>query len=85
MAPSSFEFGTQDFVATLLTNLLFAIAKDVRYQFDRVQLKKGAYSPQAHGDLEHEQNTVRKLVLKVLSGEKALKMDVASFRPMRKR
>jgi hypothetical protein len=63
----------------LFTNLLFAIAKDVRYQFDRVQLKKGAYSPQAHGDLELEQNMVRKLVLKVLSGEKALKMDVASF------
>ena len=63
----------------LFTNLLFAIAKDVRYQFDRVQLKKGVYSPQAHGDLELEQNMVRKLVLKVLSGEKALKMDVASF------
>lgn len=63
----------------LFTNLLFAIAKDVRYEFDRVQLKKGAYSPQAHGDLEAEQNMVRKLALKVLSGENALKMDVASF------
>ena len=63
----------------LSTNLLFAIAEEVHYQFDRVQLKKGVYSPQAHGDLELEQNMVRKLVLKVLSGEKALKMDVASF------
>ena len=43
----------------LFTNLLFAIAKEVRYQFDRVQLKKGVYSPQAHGDLELEQNMVR--------------------------
>jgi hypothetical protein len=63
----------------LFINLLFAIAKDVRFKFDRVQLKKGVYSPQAHGDLELEQNMIRKLLLKLLSGENALKMDVASF------
>jgi hypothetical protein len=63
----------------LFTNLLFAIAQDVRYQFDRVQLKKGVYSPQAHGDLELEQRSIRKLVLKLLSGDAALKMDVTSF------
>jgi len=45
-----------------------------------VQLKKGVYSPQAHGDLELEQNIIRKLTLKLLSGENALKMAVASFR-----
>lgn len=28
----------------LFTNLLFAIAQDVRFKFDRVQLKKGVYS-----------------------------------------
>lgn len=44
-----------------------------------MQLKKGAYSPVAHGELEFEQNTIRKLVLKLLAGESALKMDVASF------
>ncbi len=63
----------------LFTNLLFAIAKDVHYKFDRVQLKKGVYSPQAHGDLELEQNMIRKLMLKLLSGENALKMDVTKF------
>ena len=63
----------------LFTNLLFAIAKDVRYKFDRVQLKKGVYSPQAHGDFELEQNLIRKLTLKLLSGENPLKMAVASF------
>ena len=63
----------------LFINLLFAIAKDVRYKFDRVQLKKGAYSPQAHGDLEAEQTLVRRLLLKVLAGENALKMEVTDF------
>lgn len=65
--------------AELFTNLLFAIANDMGYSFDRVQLKKGAYSPVAHGDLEFEQNAIRKLALRVLSGERALKMDVQSF------
>ena len=65
--------------AELFTNLMFAIAQDVNYKFDRVQLKNSIYSPQAHENLELEQTMVRKLVLKVLSGESALKMDVASF------
>jgi hypothetical protein len=63
----------------LFTNLLFAIATDVRFKFDRVQLKKGVYSPQAHGDLERDQITARKLALEVLGGTRAIKMDVASF------
>lgn len=52
---------------------------DVHFKFDRVQLKKGSYSPIAHGNLEHEQNLIRKSVLKLLSGQSALKMDVTSF------
>jgi hypothetical protein len=63
----------------LFVNLLYAMAVDVGYKFDRVQLKKGAYSPVAHGDLELEQNVLRRLAIRVLSGEQALKMDVASF------
>lgn len=63
----------------LFTNLLFAISKDVRYKFDRVQLKKGVYAPRAHGDLELEQNLIRRLLLKLLSGENSLKMDVTNF------
>ena len=63
----------------LFVNLLFAIATDVHFKFDRVQLKKGSYAPIAHGDLEHEQTLIRKSVLKLLSGQSTLKMDVASF------
>lgn len=63
----------------LFINLLSAIAKDVRFHFDRVQLKKGWYSPIAHGQLEDELTAIRKLVLQLLSGQSALKMDVTSF------
>jgi hypothetical protein len=51
----------------------------LRFHFDRVQLKKGWYSPIAHGQLEDEQTAIRKLVLQLLSGQSALKMDVTSF------
>ncbi|MGP9699505.1 DUF6680 family protein, partial [Halomonas sp. AOP27-A1-34] len=63
----------------LFVNLLYAMADDVGYKFDRVQLKKGAYSPIAHGELEEEQALVRKGVIKVLSGEAPLKMNISDF------
>jgi len=60
-------------------NLLMSIADDVGYAFDRVQLRKGAYNPQAHGMLEHEQTQLRRLAIAVLEGRNALTMNVASF------
>jgi hypothetical protein len=63
----------------LFTNLLAAIAQDVNYTFDRVQLKTSGYSPIAHGELEAEQTAIRKLAVKLLSGERALKMEVEKF------
>ena len=63
----------------LFVNLLYALAVDVGYRFDRVQLKKGAYSPQAHGELENEQQQLRRLVISMLNGENPVKMDVTSF------
>ena len=60
----------------LFTNLLFSMAIDVGYNFDRVQLKKGAYSPIAHGELKEQQSALRSLAIEVLSGNIPLKMDV---------
>lgn len=63
----------------LFTNLLFAIAEELGYTFDRVQLKTGSYSPIAHGDIEADQTLIRKFAVKLLSGESALKMEVEKF------
>jgi hypothetical protein len=63
----------------LFTNLLFQIALDTGYTFDRVQLKKGAYSPVAHGDLEQEQTQLRRGILKIIDGNAPLKMEVTGF------
>lgn len=63
----------------LFINLLFAMTEDVGYKFDRVQLKKGAYSPIAHGELEDQQRALRTLAIAMLSGQQPLKMEVTGF------
>lgn len=63
----------------LFVNLLYAIAKDVDYSFDRVQIKKGAYSPIGHGELEAEQAAIRRSMINALSGETTLKMEIVSL------
>jgi hypothetical protein len=65
----------------LFVNLLHAISLDVGFLFDRVQLKKGAYTPVAHGDLAAEQSALRRLTIEMLSGGRPLKMDVVSVPP----
>jgi hypothetical protein len=60
----------------LFVNLLFAISQDTGFVFDRVQLKKGAYSPQAHGEIEVEQTALRKSALEVFSGKRPIKVQV---------
>ncbi|WP_430232621.1 DUF6680 family protein [Nitrosomonas communis] len=63
----------------LFVNLLYALAVDVGFRFDRVQLKKGAYSPIAHGELEFEQQQLRKLAIDLLSGRQPLKMELTDI------
>lgn len=63
----------------LFTNLLFAIAQDIGLKFDRVQLKRGAYTPIAHGEIETEQMELRKATLSLVTGQHALKMNVVGF------
>jgi len=63
----------------LFTNLLAAMAEDVGYSFDRVQLKKGAYSPIGHGEQEQLLLAIRQSVGEVLSGKRPIKMEVTDF------
>ncbi|MFX1674063.1 hypothetical protein PWR63_17655 [Paraburkholderia sp. A2WS-5] len=52
----------------LFINLLAAMANERRYTFDRVRLKKGAYTPVLHGKIEELQATVLQGAANVLSG-----------------
>lgn len=63
----------------LFTNLLFAMSEDIGFKFDRVQLRRGSYSPIAHGELEAEQAELRRATLSLVTGKHALKMNVIGF------
>ena len=63
----------------LLTKLLESMASDLDYTLDRKQLTKGAYTPQAHEDIELELTALRKSALSVFKGETSLKMNVVGF------
>ncbi len=60
----------------LFVNLLYAMALDVGFSFDKVQLKNSAYSPIAHGDIEQENIATRKAWLEVIEGKRPLKMEI---------
>jgi len=63
----------------LFVDLLSKMAESLGYHFDDVHLKKGIYFPQAHSDQELAQIAIRDSLVKVLSGEKAIPMEVVSF------
>ncbi len=46
----------------LFIELLFEMGKSLGYKFDKVMLRRTAYSPIAHGDIELEQQTCNNLV-----------------------
>lgn len=60
----------------LFINLLFAVATDLKFSFDRVQLKNSAYAPIGHHDLENEQAQLRRSMINVLEGNTSLKMNI---------
>jgi len=63
----------------LFVNLLVAMATDAGYEFDRDQISRGGYVPVAHGTAYTEQEVSRRLLLEVLVGDRALKMEVTKI------
>ena len=63
----------------LFLNLVHAMSQDVGFKFDRVQLKRGAYSPMAHEELEDDQRAMRKALLGALSGSTPLQMNIVGM------
>ena len=63
----------------LFLDLLYRMSQFLGYDFTRAQLDRDIYSPKAHGDLEMEQTIIRRGVVALLNGEKALPMAVKEF------
>lgn len=63
----------------LFLNLVHAMSQDVGFKFDRVQLKRGAYSPMAHEELEEDQRAMRKAMIGALTGGSSLQMNIVGM------
>lgn len=59
-----------------LTDLLYSMSEFFGYNFDKVILKKGAYSPIAHGIIDLEQQLIRRGFVEILTGNKSIKVQV---------
>ena len=64
---------------TLLVEMLHAMAMGLGYSFNKVEIKNEVYSPRRHGDIETDQDIIRRGLARLLSGQVALPMDVKSF------
>ena len=71
----------------LLVEVLHEMSRALGYSFDKVALKKSVYYPRAHGELETEQELLRRSLLElmagrrllwtgVMTGEKPLRMEI---------
>lgn len=60
----------------LLADLLYDMAIDVGYDFDKVNLKRFIYYPKAFGDSQQQSALIRNGLLDILSGKKAIKIEV---------
>ena len=58
-------------------DLLHTMGQVLKFDFDKVQLKKGAYTPQGHTDVELEQSMLRKGTLELIYGNRSLPVKIA--------
>lgn len=62
--------------AALTASLLLAMGKCLGYDFDEVEIKKGAYYPMGLGNVEQEQHALRRGLLELLAGRKRIPVGV---------
>ena len=53
-------------------DLLWTIGTHLGFSFDKIAIKRDAYSPIAHGELEDDQRLIRKGIVELLTGKRAL-------------
>ena len=61
-----------------LVDLLKVMGICLGYDFDKVHLMKGAYSPQGHANIEMEQNLIRRFIVELFMRNKSLPVDIVS-------
>lgn len=66
---------------SLTTKLLSAMAKELGYNIQQLDVLEGDYWPQGFADIEAEQQQVRQVVLEVFSGRRPLVVSPAAPTP----
>ena len=63
----------------LLVDMLHAMSAHLGYRFNKVEIKNEVYWPRKHGEVETDQDLIRRGMALLLSGQIALPMDVKSL------
>jgi hypothetical protein len=63
----------------LFIELLAALAKELGYSFDDVQLRRGIYHPRGHTDAEIRQDVIQRAFADILIGKRSFPMEVTGF------
>ena len=53
-------------------DLIWEIGQHLGFSFGKVAIKRDTYSPIAHGELEEDQKLIRKGIVELLAGKRAL-------------
>lgn len=65
----------------LFIDLLHAMSKVLGYHFDKVTLRRGVYSPKAHGDMELVQNAARFWFVDIMTGKTSIPIHMVDSPP----
>jgi hypothetical protein len=76
LRPQPADWG--DRLQRLQTRLLYAIAKQLGFEVEQLDVLEGGYVPQGWGTTEEQNTEVRNNVLEVLRGKRALKIEAAT-------
>lgn len=79
------DYGAPNWFETrqkLQTRLLTTMARSLGYNFEQLDVLEGGYTPQGWVSAEQEQQQVRKLLIEVLSGQRALPVSTAPILPV---
>jgi hypothetical protein len=63
----------------LLVDLLFEMSKALRYDFEKLRIKKEMYSPKLFADVEAEWHTLRRQLVELTDGTGRRKLPIAAF------
>lgn len=56
----------------LLVELLHKMALVLNYDFDKTHIKNSSYAPKAHGELDSQQDALRRMTIELLEGKRSL-------------